>query len=427
MGEDIAEPQSGEVTLYRQEAIAGLRMRHGRPAPLFGVRVWVMVLFMTALFVVILIFLAFSTFNRKETVQGFIRPSEGSAAISLSRPGVIQRIFVREGQTVRKGQPLFAISFDSTLEGGQTLGSRLSEANATQARDLGRQLDALRDASTAQERESLEKLNGAHAQVGLLNDTLALQRQRLALQEATLVSLQALAAKGFVSTIRLRDKQADVLAARQAIYDTQRQREQNRADIQGLKATVGRGRSEAAQSIAQLNANQAMLDEKQAQAEAERSIVVVAPQDGRVATIQATHGQAIASNATLATLLPVNARLEAELWVPSRAVGLIRTGDEVHVMFDAFPFERFGIGRGRVASITTTPVDSKDLPLPEMAEAKEALFRVRVTLADQAVHAYGKSWALAPGSRLRADVILERQSLLGWILDPLHAAQGRAQ
>jgi membrane fusion protein len=50
---------------------------------------------------------------------------------------------------------------------------------------------------------------------------------------------------------------------------------------------------------------------------------------------------------------------------------------------------------------------------------------IDVELDQQAVTAYGKAWALAPGMRLSADIILEKRSLLDWLLDPLFAARQR--
>jgi membrane fusion protein len=416
-------PPTAPHALYRPEALEGLRSRHGRPAPLFGIASWLLVAFLVAVAAGVLAFLVLSSFTRKETAEGFLQPDSGSATIAFQRPGTVARVFVREGQNVRKGQPLFAISLDQTLDDGRTVGDRLSKANDTQAAEVQAQLVAARNSAQAQEHGSAERIAAAQAQVSGLTANLALQRQRLELDRATLDSYDTLVGKGYVSKVRLRDQQSQVLASTQAINETQRQIAQARGEILAAQAELIRQRSDGASASAQLRASGAALDERRAQNDAERGMVLVAPADGRVVTIRATPGGVVTAGAPLATLLPRNAKLVAELWVPSRAIGFVREGDEVRLMFDAFPFERFGTGKGKVVSISTTPVDPKDLPLP--GDAKEALFRVRVALADQKVTAYGRSWPLAPGSRLRGDLILERQSLSAWLLDPLRAVRGR--
>lgn len=421
---DGFHPVPPAMTLYRPESIASLRSRHGRPTGLTGVGMWTMVVFMVLLLVIVLLFLSLSRYARKETVPGLLQTDAGLAEISYHRPGTIRSVFVREGQIVRKGQPLFAIELETTLDGGGTLGSRLAAANRRQADELISQVAATGSSSIAENRDYQARLAGLRSQQAHLRDMLALQRQRLALDRTTLAGLSELQKRGFVSKIRLRDKQAEELAAQQAISDTERQIDQASADASSVAATLERSRAQADQAQSALRASVAELEQKDAQTASERGVVLIAPSDGRVVTMRATRGKAVLPGTTLAIVLPRDAHLMAELWVPSRAAGFVQTGDEVRLMYDAFPFQRFGTGHGRVESVSTTPVDPKDVPVAQ--DSKEALFRVRVKLDRQSIAAYGKTWALAPGSRLSADLILERQSMLGWILDPLRAAGARA-
>jgi membrane fusion protein len=94
-------------------------------------------------------------------------------------------------------------------------------------------------------------------------------------------------------------------------------------------------------------------------------------------------------------------------------------------MYDAFPYQRFGVGKGRVADIARAPTAPTDLPLALRTE--EDLYRVLVNLDDQSVTAYGDRWSLAAGMRLRADLILEQQSLWDWLFDKVRAAQARSK
>ena len=54
-----------------------------------------------------------------------------------------------------------------------------------------------------------------------------------------------------------------------------------------------------------------------------------------------------------------------------------------------------------------------------------AVFRVRVRLERPSVRAYGRELPLQPGMTLRADVVLERQPVLYWWLEPLFGLRGR--
>ena len=65
--------------------------------------------------------------------------------------------------------------------------------------------------------------------------------------------------------------------------------------------------------------------------------------------------------------------------------------------------------------------------LPVPIETREALYRIVVRIDDAAVNGYGRKWALAPGMRLAADMILDERNLWEWLLDPLIAAKRRSE
>jgi membrane fusion protein len=53
---------------------------------------------------------------------------------------------------------------------------------------------------------------------------------------------------------------------------------------------------------------------------------------------------------------------------------------------------------------------------------QEPVFRVRAALARETVDAYGAELPLQPGMLLRAEVVIDRRSLLEWLFDPIFAA-----
>ncbi|SEA43831.1 HlyD family efflux transporter periplasmic adaptor subunit [Alkalimonas amylolytica] len=55
---------------------------------------------------ILITFLALSSFHRKETVAGYLKPDLGLAKISSPRPGIVSQLFVEGGQQVDAGAPL---------------------------------------------------------------------------------------------------------------------------------------------------------------------------------------------------------------------------------------------------------------------------------------------------------------------------------
>jgi membrane fusion protein len=136
-------------------------------------------------------------------------------------------------------------------------------------------------------------------------------------------------------------------------------------------------------------------------------------------------GQAVPSGATLAVMAPAGSTLMADLYVPSRAAGFIRPGQRVNLMYQAFPYQKFGVGRGRVQSVSRTVLGPGETAIPGL-EMKEPVFRVRVQLDSAVVSAYGQTLPLQPGMLLTADIVIDRRSLAEWLLDPIYAAKRRA-
>ncbi|MFN7236497.1 MAG: HlyD family efflux transporter periplasmic adaptor subunit, partial [Brevundimonas sp.] len=160
------------------------------------------------------------------------------------------------------------------------------------------------------------------------------------------------------------------------------------------------------------------------QTEAQSTYVVTATVAGRIVALPVQRGQTVAPGASLAVVTPQGSTLEAELYAPSRAAGFVREGQEVRLLYQAFPHQKFGTGQGVVTSVSRTVLAPAEIAIPGL-QVQEPVFRVRVKLARDSVAAYGETVPLQPGMLLSADVVIDRRSLLEWLLDPLYAAGRR--
>lgn len=116
-------------------------------------------------------------------------------------------------------------------------------------------------------------------------------------------------------------------------------------------------------------------------------------------------------------ILPDDSVLQAELFVPTRAIGFVQPGQAVRILYDAFPYQQFGAYHGRVIEVSQTILTKTDTIGP--IELKEPAYRVTVALDRPDIDAYGKRIPLQADMLLRADIILEKRTLLRWFLDPL--------
>ena len=121
------------------------------------------------------------------------------------------------------------------------------------------------------------------------------------------------------------------------------------------------------------------------------------------------------------SLLPNGSQLQAQLLVPSAAVGFIEPGDLVLLRYQAYPYQKFGHHRGRVIRVSRSAM----VPATGDGQSTEPYYRVLVALDQQSITAYGKPEPLRPGMRVDADILGERRKLYEWVLEPLYSLKGK--
>jgi membrane fusion protein len=370
------------------------------------------------------VFASIATYARRATVTGWLVPDKGLIRATISSGGFIESVAIREGDIVAKGVKLAEIRI-----GGET-------ANGNVGEGVMRQLRAEAEAARARAQTLTERLNAEVAQASSRLSRLRLelqqsqiqenrQEQRLQLAQQELGRAQEIAAKGFMARRDLDARRSAALMAEQELAGQRRQAislEQEIADVQARLSAIVLEKETAAAETRSADAN---LQQRIIDAEARRVQLVVSPVAGRVAALPVAVGQPISAGATVAVIVPADAKLEAELLAPSRAAGFIRAGQEVRLMLQAFPHQRFGTLRGEVNTISHAVLGPTEISIPGLA-IQEPVFRVRVRLTRDEVEAYGNLIPLQPGMLLSADVVFDRRSLIEWLFDPLFAVARRS-
>jgi membrane fusion protein len=165
--------------------------------------------------------------------------------------------------------------------------------------------------------------------------------------------------------------------------------------------------------------------QRSAEIEGRRRYIVRAPMAGQVTSVLAAVGRTVDPRTSMLSIVPTDSHFEAELFVPARAIGFIAPGQTVRLLYDAFPFQRFGSYNGTVESVAGTMLAPTELPEPVAGLTKEPAYRIKVALERQTVDAFGHEVPLQPDMTLRADIILEKRSLIEWLLEPLLSVRHR--
>ena len=166
----------------------------------------------------------------------------------------------------------------------------------------------------------------------------------------------------------------------------------------------------------QLQRERSRIRQQAARNRIEGDAVVRAPAAGRLSGLLASTGQAVQAGQPLLSLVPADAPLEVELWLPVDAAGMVRAGTAVALRFDAFPYARYGIRRGTVRAVSASPIAADQVRAHGGGTDATAAYRLRVRLLPAPNAA---PLPLQPGMQVKADLLLERRRLYRLIVDPL--------
>ncbi|RLK56366.1 membrane fusion protein [Stenotrophomonas rhizophila] len=424
------EPASKDETadaipLFRNEAIEATTQRFGSPVQAPGVGMWLATGFVVALLGLAALFLVTTSFPRKETVAGALVPSRGLLPIISQRSGIVSNVHVEEGAKIRQGDPIVTVSVDSVSDTGESTGATLSgmAERLTQASvDRERATEASLESQGAGIRE---RMLGTTRQLAVLRDNVTLYKQQQTIAEKTVHDLGRLRADQLVSELQYRDAEVRVLNVRQSVAEVQTRIAQLEQEHEQMRHELGRLKAESDANRATSLSDLLGAREKAINYKLGTQFNLVAQSAGQVTWLQAKPGATVTAGRTLGVMMPEGSQLFAELWVPSSAIAFLDVGTEVRLMYDAFPYQKFGVGHARIVKIARSPTSPEDLPAD--LQAVESQYRLLAALDDQQMQAYGKALALAPGMRLKADLVLEKRSLLDWLLEPLLAAKRRQE
>jgi membrane fusion protein len=390
------------------------------------VKLWVLTLAAVAAATVIVLFVTLGTYTRRSTVTGQLVPSQGLATVLAPATGVVARLNAVEGDRVGMGTALAVVTVPrATLASGDT--------QVALEQQFGQRQASLVSAQQAQQRQLQAQAQGAREQLAVaqfelvqIESEVATRQDQIRIANETLERLRRLEGGQYVSVLQIKQQEAAVLEYTGQMQALQRQAIGTRRLIAQFQQAERELPAQGQASKAGLQREMAELEQERVQTQASSALVVKAPVEGMVATQVVKPGQAVQASQPLMTLLPDDGRLEAELLVPSRAIGFIEPGDRVLLRYQAFPYQKFGHQEGHVAAISRSALNPGELgALIGNGQQGEPFYRVTVSLARQAITAYGKPEALKPGMLVDADVLGERRRLAEWAFEPLYSLRGK--
>jgi multidrug efflux pump subunit AcrA (membrane-fusion protein) len=133
---------------------------------------------------------------------------------------------------------------------------------------------------------------------------------------------------------------------------------------------------------------------------------MTAPCSGTILRLRVKGGGAVVREGdVLCELVCEGEMLQAEILIPESGVGRIREGQGVKLLYDAFPYQRFGVKRGTLRWLSPASLS--------------AAFRALADVEDESVVVSGQPRRLMPGMGGRAEIVIGKRSIISYVFDPV--------
>jgi membrane fusion protein len=412
--------------LFRPEVIEARRQRlEGEVLLTQPVRTTTLTLLLVAIIAAAALWIVLGSYTRSEVARGILVTDQPSAKVVAIRPGQISELLVRDGDRVRAGQRLATVLVERPDEHGASASAESLAAFDAQRLLAEQQVQLATDRADAERARLSATLSGLQRQRVQLAGQIELQKQVVASSKQTFDSMTAVVAKGFISKIEYEQRRQALLAAEQQLAQFRAQATSLESQERQTEAELAKTSADAGTEIASARTAAEGFAQQRAQTLADRAYVISAPVSGRVTALQAEVGRTVAAATPVMVIVPDGSSLHAEVYAPSRAIGFVRPGQDVRLLYDAFPYQRFGSFAGRVRRISRTVLDPREIAAP--LKIDEPVYRIEVAVPHQQVEAFGRAQPLQPGMTLSANLILDRRSFLQWLLEPLNAVLRRSR
>jgi membrane fusion protein len=324
-------------------------------------------------------------------------PEGGADPVRAPRAGTVTEILVTETQDVRKGQDLFVLR------------SQEIRAWTSELRTLQQDLAASDERLALLDKDHRAELDIQDGKIQQLEKDLAFQQEYLKTLREFLARYEQLDSEGLVPRV---DIMAQRLAASKGERDVAMTREAR--DMAALEMVRIRNdyrhrvddlRLDKRKTQLRIAALEKLLENAQ-----EDVVRVTAPFDGTVVAVQRKNaGDVVSYGEELCRIARSDSVLIGQLLPPEDGLPRLAVGQRVQLLYQAYPYERFGTGRGTLrwispAAVSTTGGDR---------------FVAHATLDGPTLGPTSAGRALRAGMRGEARVLVGRRTLVEFVVEPL--------
>ena len=345
------------------------------------------------------------------TVRGRLEPSGSVREVDSPSAGVVGEVFVKDGQVVQAGQPLFTVEAKglASRRVAITTTLRLLELQALALQGILRSegdpahLPPLPPLPVVEDPALLAQLTTARQQAQQIRSQLQQLATRLASRRATLKLQQQIASD-------LEPLYAAGGMARNPYLTQLNQVQEVRSDVITLEEERSRAIGQAASQLNEINRQMISLrSELDGLKETISYRTIKAPIEGRVFDAKLSPYSVVNADQNILKLVPHNS-LQATIEISNSDIGFVKVGMPVNVSVDSFPSGEFGYIKGTLVSLGSDA-------LPPTPTSQQYRFPATVSLKQQRVESGGEPLNLQSGMGVSANIKLRSRPVINVVTD----------
>ena len=347
-----------------------------------------------------------------ETVSAtfVLRPMRGTDPVRTLHDGIVAKVNIEDAQTVAAGAVLFVVASEPVgdrMAERQTMDARLSGGrnrldNERQKYENQQRADGQERGRLEQHLANLEKqLTVKQRQFALSQDIAARQQRSFDAGVGTWMDASRQKLEADRLAVELEQMRNDSTDSRNALERLTFEMASRRAAFSEVERGIG-------EDMSAYRLRKGVLDQDRAREG--NAISVETPCAGTIVKLHIRSPAAVVHEGDLlAEVACSDEKLEAELMLPERGMALVRTGQPVKLLYDAFPYERYGAHYGTLRWLSPSST----------SEAGGTAFRALADIESATVGVEGLRRPVLPGMTGRAAVIVGRRSLVSYAVEPL--------
>ncbi|ELW9384747.1 HlyD family efflux transporter periplasmic adaptor subunit [Acinetobacter baumannii] len=377
----------------------------------------------------LLIFIFSGEFTKKVRVSGQIMPNDGFVKIYSTRTSIVKDIYVKENDFVKVGQNLLHINNSFFLEDNKDLYDSISYESNQRIELFSKEIAKEKTIYENKKQNSIKELDYINKEISNANQLFYTTKYKLSVANDVYARYKIAHRNNAASLDEVQIKESQTLDLKNQLKQIESELDSLKENLRNKKFEILSLEQEHLKHLTQLKREESEINQEKIQSQSNSDQILKSPIVGKISIINIEKGQTIELNKILMSIVPTNTKLVCFLYVPSNAIGFIKPNTEVSIRYFAFPYQKFGLAKAKVLSISETPIPYQDLnslgliPMQGIT-SNEPVYIIKASLDKQTITAYGEEVNLKVGMLLEADIKLEKRKIYEWILEPLYTVTG---